>query len=1009
MAAVGAFFLVGYPYAVHADTAVIEQLHSDATTTISGPHWGTRFTVATTTAVQSIAVAESAVCGTSAALGHMESFGMAIDRVFPLAGPVSGGFRFTGSELTLQAGTTYYLLLGTNPFPCQALDMPVAYTVDVPLNAQIFQINAAGYWNPLTANNFGYAVKDIVYRVCSDSDCSITPAPIVCTPGVDSGCNDNVLFIPGIEASRLYRPDYNGGTEKLWEPFGDSDARDLKLDTAGVPVRDDIYTKDVVDHAYVIGKGNVYQSFISDMSALKTSGKIADWEAIPYDWRLPVETVLSTGSQLPDGRIYYAGTQGATSTPFIEQELRRLAATSRTGKVTIIAHSNGGLVAKALLQKIGDAETAQLVGKLILVASPQLGTPQAIAGLLHGYGLALPSEKFPVALSDATAREAGDTMPGLYALLPSDTYFQTVQDPVATFSTSSLPDWVSKYGTSITDANSQRAFVTDATRIVPAQKDLAVPTVINDTHVTAARALHQIIDAWHAPAGVRVIQIAGWGIPTTVAGINYESRFENGTSSLAETPDFVIDGDGTVVTPSALAMGTGDNVERYWVDLRQYSNDHWAQTIGGVNGLTPFSHANIFEVIDLRTFVVDTLVSSALSLPAYTYLKTATPNAPGTRLRYALHSPLTLNLYDSLGHHTGISTTTGEIDEEIPGTYYAEFGGVKYLFTDGASSTRLVMNGYANGTFTLNVDEYQGDARVASTTFANVPTTASTTVTLDTQLGVSTLSNLSVDQNSDGTPEIVVTPVQNGSVDLDTIAPTTTANTVGPNGSNGWFVGTTTVSLSAIDGGSGVQGTYMSVDGAATTTATSTILSTEGEHLIAHYSRDFAGNTESAHYLTVKIDKTPPEATISFSTTTKAIVVTGADALSTTTVLTTAATSTISDAAGHKLVVLFSKLVPTGNAIAVVSSLAYDGATSTVPMNSLTYTWTTKRGVSSLTEKSTIKGQSCVSGSYTSKSNSTAISYNLVSDSCKTVTKVARTGVDIIYEVTNKGKLNANY
>jgi pimeloyl-ACP methyl ester carboxylesterase len=70
---------------------------------------------------------------------------------------------------------------------------------------------------------------------------------------------------------------------------------------------------------------------------------------------------LNNGSQTLDGKIYYRGTNAATSTPYIIQELRRLAATSKTGKVTIIAHSNGGLLAKALLTH---PEYAQYVDNL---------------------------------------------------------------------------------------------------------------------------------------------------------------------------------------------------------------------------------------------------------------------------------------------------------------------------------------------------------------------------------------------------------------------------------------------------------------------------------------------------------------------------------------------------------------------------------------------------------------------------------------------------------------------
>ncbi len=155
--------------------------------------------------------------------------------------------------------------------------------------------------------------------------------------GCAEQCFSNVLFLPGIESSRLYRPDYSGGTERLWEPGKNQDVEDLFLTSDGAGIRSDVYAKegDVVDELPIVGK-NIYKSFIADMNALKSSGHISDWQAISYDWRLSLDDVLRYGNEI-DGRIYYAGDLRATSTPYIIQEVRRLAATSKSGRVTIVA------------------------------------------------------------------------------------------------------------------------------------------------------------------------------------------------------------------------------------------------------------------------------------------------------------------------------------------------------------------------------------------------------------------------------------------------------------------------------------------------------------------------------------------------------------------------------------------------------------------------------------------------------------------------------------------------
>lgn len=114
------------------------------------------------------------------------------------------------------------------------------------------------------------------------------------------------------------------------------------------------------------------------------------------------------------------------------------------------------------------------------------------------------------------------------------------------------------------------------------------------------------------------------------------------------------------------------------------------------------------------------------------------------------HSSLSFDLYDDQGNHTGVSTTTGEIDEQVPGTYYIQFGDVKYIFADEGVSQHIVMSGYDTGTFTFDISEFQGDGVIANTTFKDVPVTPQTQVTFTVSSGLTSASNLAVDENGDG-------------------------------------------------------------------------------------------------------------------------------------------------------------------------------------------------------------------------------------------------------------------
>ncbi|MBI5003711.1 hypothetical protein HZC00_01305 [Candidatus Kaiserbacteria bacterium] len=588
-----------------------------------------------------------------------------------------------------------------------------------------------------------------------------TPFPPV-ERGCTENCNSNVLFLPGIEASRLYRPQVVGDPDKqLWEPGNNIDVQELYLNPDGSSVRPDVYTKegDVIDEkVFPVLGGNIYKSFIDRMNTLESDGKINDWEAASYDWRLSLDDILQYGHQVDD-RIYYSGDSRATTTPYIIQELRRLATTSRTGKVTIIAHSNGGLVGKALTEALGP-EAPQLIDRIIFIAVPQAGTPMALPADLHGYKQAYLGG---LVLSQHTARTFAQHAPMAYNLLPSAPYFTYVDDPVVSFDPR-LTDWITRYGSVIHSAPSLHTFLTDTYgRVDPQTGDINTPIQMSDTLLTVAENTHTELDSWTPPTGVQLVQIAGWGVPTTVSGITYKPH----GAGVTYEADTTIDGDGTVVVPSALWTSTETGAVNYWVDLKDYN-----KLLNRVTNLRlKTDHSNILEVSPLLDLISSIIQHSTSTVTQY--ISTTNPVAEITdhQLHFALHSPLTLDMYDDQGRHTGVSTTTGEVEEQIPGTYYAQFGETKHIFSDATTTMHIMMEGYDTGTFTFNVDELEGDTRIASTTFQDIPTTENTTVTLDIQSDITTLSSMSIDVNSDGAVDHMLVPKLDGIVTLDTTPP----------------------------------------------------------------------------------------------------------------------------------------------------------------------------------------------------------------------------------------------
>ncbi|MFA5745020.1 MAG: right-handed parallel beta-helix repeat-containing protein [Candidatus Paceibacterota bacterium] len=571
--------------------------------------------------------------------------------------------------------------------------------------------------------------------------------------------SSNVLFLPGIEGSRLYEGTGcgKGAEEKLWEPIGESlwkilrgagdeKVRELFLNDTGESICDDIYTKegDILDSA----GGDIYKSFISEINGLKTDGIIADWKPIAYDWRLSLDDLLNNGAER-DGKIYYSE---AASTPYLEQTLRTLASSSKTGKVTIVAHSNGGLVAKALLNQLG-GETPQLVDRVIMVGAPQSGAPVDVGALLYGYDQGISSWGIPILHSDV-ARSLALNSPMAYHLLPSENYLESVASDmnhfVVRFAGDAYAKEISDYGATITNNTD----LTDFLRV----------SELNSSLIDYANVQHSVLDIWAPPDGVEVDQIAGWGADT-VAGIDFYTQQSTDAITALEPirayrPIFTEDGDGTVPVPSALMMASSTSVKRYWVNLFSYNNETNSNR----------KHKDLFEIPSLQDFIKNIITNSTSSLPSYISTSQPPVNTENKKLTFFLHSPLTLQLTDPSGNITGLAEDDS-MTQDIPDSTYGEFGEVKYI-TVPEGSYQLTMHGQASGTFSLDIQETTGGTVTNSSTIANVPTTASTLASLTISGGIDTVSALSVDENGDGKSIITITPKAGETVNYVPSVPT---------------------------------------------------------------------------------------------------------------------------------------------------------------------------------------------------------------------------------------------
>jgi hypothetical protein len=574
----------------------------------------------------------------------------------------------------------------------------------------------------------------------------------------------NVLFLPGLQASRLYKP--QGVTcdinceDQLWESNNKADIEDLYLNTDGTTKNSHIYTRDAISETntpFYTGMAgqNIYKSFFATLDSLSDPSlpqdhRMAHWQTYAYDWR------QSVGDIVENGTPYEYEKKSLIST------LEALVASSTTGKVTIIAHSNGGLLAKALmvkLQKMKNDGTSNLIDKidnLILVATPQIGTASAVPALLHGYDQRI---LLGYLLDEEHARELGRNMLGGYGLLPSKEYINRVNISPVTFRDNAIPSGVTTnlinaYGDIIDSYGEYKKFLTgDEGRSDPEIYQTKLPIKLSESLITHVERVHDDIDMWVPPETMRVIEVAGWGLDT-VASFEYYPKLTGCTGgtvgcanpyTLDERPIFTVDGDKTVVEPSAHYMDS----EKWWVNFKNYN------TLTRVNR----EHKNILEVKSVND-LIKSIIQKTNILPD-NVLTSEKPLDVSNRLRISIHSPVSIGSYDALGNFTGkVCKSINDfcyIQEDIPNSSYMEFGEGKYINLPEENLQKVVLQGTDIGTFTFEFEKVLPGGVGTKYAFVDIPVTTQTKgeVMVDQ---LSQTPQLNLDINSDGLMDFIVKP-----------------------------------------------------------------------------------------------------------------------------------------------------------------------------------------------------------------------------------------------------------
>lgn len=393
-------------------------------------------------------------------------------------------------------------------------------------------------------NWWGTASRPSVYMSSSDigqDDINVILGNVIYAPWSLSpnkkpqqGDVSNVLFLPGLMGSRLYKRD--AFENQLWEPNRNKDVKKLYLNSEGKSIEPNIYTRDVLAKTNIAGgvsaiEQTPYKDFFVYMNELVRNSIIQSWKPAPYDWRFAPDIILEQGISL--GNV-----QGQIFTNSLVAEVLLLAKTSKTKKVTIVTHSNGGLVGKQLMIELKKQNLETLVDKIIFVAMPEYGTPQAITSLLYGHEQSIAGG---LIMSAGVAQKLGINMSTAYTLLPSQKYFNFDQS-----------------------VSVGKEFIQNKSLLNIKLTELGN---INNNLLHKADQLHASLDAWIPPQTASVYQVVGTGL-LTVSGFMEKTNKK-------PIPTYTTSGDGVVqdmYDKSALEYHrTG---QTFTVDLHNSKNIH---------------------------------------------------------------------------------------------------------------------------------------------------------------------------------------------------------------------------------------------------------------------------------------------------------------------------------------------------------------------------------------------------------------------------------------------------
>ncbi len=590
--------------------------------------------------------------------------------------------------------------------------------------------------------------------------------------GIGDACERPiVVFLPGFMGSRLWN-DRLLNEDKIWI----NDRNDLcKLGDEGVYTKP--YSADSEGNSglikYALGYRDIYGGFARKLDDWKTRNVIKDWKSIPYNWNDSVIDIAKYGTRTKIEEDRWE-TQGIVN---------QVISLGRAAPIVLIGHSNGGILAKAVMMELEARAKSELVSHLILVASPQAGTAKAIPALLHGE-MGLADLYFEVYL-----REAGEDSIGAHTLLPSNRYSEldNGSSELIIFDSSGespVPELLaaqSKYGIQSGDVSiiysnnlnsdllpfltasegdrQETGWFEDNCENASLNVDNKIPNILSQSVINHSIQIHDILDYWEAPTSTKFSEVIGHGIPTT-RGVSYQSKevCAGGkcTNILSHTNTSTKLGDGTVVSWSAAAS---IDAKEYYIDLETENNtDYCASQLGDESlcNSDNVEHSNITSSKGVQRVIESLILDRHVQESAV--VSRLRPDSFSDWLEVSIASPVELHIYDIEGRHTGpISASDSSIEgilleNKIPNSYIEFVDGHHNISLAVGREYHIELIGTDIGTFSITIEQKNENGTLNKHELRDIPVSDNSNAFVNISEN-STIDLLELDFNGDDTTD----------------------------------------------------------------------------------------------------------------------------------------------------------------------------------------------------------------------------------------------------------------